>query len=219
MFLQRANGKQLLALLKWAARGNEQGLVIPVGMPILAVLRVVATQKDQLSSRDVIDLTEWRNRFVTRFLTEFEATPERTASWLERAVGPNPCKVLFMVDLLDGSTVGHVGIGFIDWEQGYAEADAIVRGRDTPRGLMRMALEAAMRWAREQLQMTSIGVRVRSDNPALGFYSKMGFSETARVPLRRIYDQEMISWVEDDSLSKVDVSLVHMIHDAGQQPL
>jgi RimJ/RimL family protein N-acetyltransferase len=205
------NGRNLLSSLKIAAGSTSRAaLVIPVGSPPTAFLRPIATCAARLRQEDVVDLTDWRNRFVTSFLTEFTATPDRTASWLVNVVGPNESKILFMVDLLDGTTVGHIGIDFIDWAKGYAEADAIVRGREAPRGLMRDALLTAIAWAKDQLGLTSIGVRVKSDNPALHFYSKMGFVEVKRIPLRRIAGPELTRLVEDTD-AKGDICLVHML--------
>lgn len=212
---QLENGKKLLSSLKYAAGSLGASLIIPVGSPPIAFLRPIATHGQRLSQKDLCDLSNWRNRFATHFLTEFTATPERTASWLINVVGPNESKILFMVDLLDGTTVGHIGIDFIEWASGYGEADAIVRGREAPRGLMRDALMAAMFWAKGQLGLVSIGVRVRSDNSALEFYSKMGFVEAKRIPLRRTEEPDLTRWVEDSALVGGDVFLVHMIHDVN----
>jgi RimJ/RimL family protein N-acetyltransferase len=182
---------------------------LPVGDPPEAVLRPVDTRRP--SPGDVLVLTEWRNRFVASFLTEFDATEERTARWLTEAVGPDDTRVLFMVDdCRDGRTIGYMGLAFIDWEGGYGEADAVVRGREAPRGLMSKAMDAMLRWGREQLGLATLGVRVRSDNPAIDFYRKFGFLEVKRVPLRREDADDMVKWVEDEALSGGEPSLVHM---------
>lgn len=155
-------------------------------------------------------LTEWRNRFVQAFLTEFEATESRTARWLAEVVGPREGKILFMVDDLNGRTFGYMGLDYIDWEQAYGEADAIVRGAEAAPGTMKRALQTLLSWARGQLGLRELGVRVRSDNTALEFYRKVGFHEMRRVPLRRLEEPQMIRWVEDASLESSKVHLVHM---------
>ncbi|HRE18593.1 MAG TPA: GNAT family N-acetyltransferase, partial [Rhodocyclaceae bacterium] len=66
-------------------------------------------------------------------------------------------------------------------------------------------------WARHQLGIERIGVRVRSDNRALNFYLKFGFREIQRVPLRRKVTHDLVEWLEDPGLvSAQNLSLVHM---------
>ena len=95
---------------------------LPVGDPARAWLRPAGSD-----AADTARLTEWRNRFVRAFLTEFEATEERTSHWLKESVAPDETRILFMLDLPDGGTVGYLGLAFIDWESGRGEADAVVR--------------------------------------------------------------------------------------------
>ena len=81
---------------------------------------------------------------------------------------------------------------------------------------MAESLLQVLSWAIHSLGLERVGVRVRSDNPALGFYQKVGFVELKRVGLRISRDADMIRWIEDASLANQEVSLVHMIlnHDA-----
>lgn len=207
-----SDGKILLGALKRTAGTAGAGVRIPVGSPVQAVLRPVATRADRLNATDVKLLTEWRNRFVPSFLTDFVATEERTARWLTDFVGPNENKILFMVDV-DGQTVGNIGLDFIDWETGYGEADNIVKGGESRHGLMKLALQTTMDWAFKQLGLRSLGVRVRSDNTALEFYRKVGFKETKRVPLRRVVEPDMVRWIEDAAAESPSASLVYMVYE------
>ena len=205
------DGKALLNALKCTAGTTGAGVRIPVSSPVQAMLRPVATRIDRLNAADVKLLTEWRNRFVKSFLTDFVATEDRTARWLTDFVGPNENKILFMVDV-DGQAVGNIGLDFIDWETGYGEADNIVKGGNSQSGLMKLALQTTMDWAFNQLGLSSLGVRVRSDNTALEFYRKVGFKETKRVPLRRIVEPDMVRWVEDSAMESSSASLVYMVY-------
>lgn len=207
-----ANGKRLLAALKAAAGAPGANLAIPVGQPPLAVLRPLASRRDWLAPEDVRRISEWRNRYVTHFMTEFHATDERTTHWLTEFVAPSDRKILFMVDLAQGDTVGQIGIDFIDWEAGYGEADAIIRGGDSPKGLMKQALRTALSWAVAQLGLTQLGVRVRSDNSALDFYRKVGFVEQKRVPMRRTEEPGMVRWIEDPDCQDASAGLVYMTY-------
>lgn len=175
-------------------------------------MRPVSTVEGEVRIEDVRALTQWRNRYVDAFLTEFDATESRTRQWLTTKVGPDETRILFMLDdARDGRTLGYMGLAYINWEQRYAEADAIVRGAPTAPGLMTRAMRIMLDWARHQLGIERIGVRVRSDNRALNFYLKFGFREIQRVPLRRKVTHDLVEWLEDPGLvSAQNLSLVHM---------
>lgn len=197
--MMTAPGRELLRAYK---SGADR---LPVGDPPMAWLRPVG-----IDASDAARLTEWRNRYVTAFLTEFEATEEQTTRWLAETVQQDDTRILFMLDFMESGTVGYLGLAFIDWATGRGEADAIVRGGDAPKGLMTAALCTLLVWAQEQLGLVELGVRVRSDNPALAFYEKVGFRETRRVPLQRTETAGMVVWVEDAEATKGKLSLVHM---------
>ena len=203
-------GQQLFAAIKQTTRAGQPGLLLPVGQPLRAVVRPIATVPGHTDAIDVQLLTDWRNRHVKSFLTEFVSTPERTAAWLAAGVHENPGKMLFMVETLEGERVGHVGLGFIDWERGYGEADAIVSGGASPPGLMKASLLALMRWARDALGLQTLAVRVRSDNPAVEFYRKVGFQEYQRVPIVATTVAGGVDWSEDPGAACAPASLVYM---------
>ena len=204
-----SGGRELLITLKANATANAPYLCIPVGLPVEAVLRPVATAAGRVDAGDVQVLTDWRNRFVSSFLTEFVATEPRTEQWLTEVVGPDPTRILFMLDDALGATVGYLGLAFIDWDNLTGEADAIVRGADTAPGVMARAMFTLLDWAREQLGLKSVGARVRSDNPALRFFLKFA-TETKRVPLRAVQEPDMIRWIEDETLVDAPISLVYI---------
>ena len=126
--MSNPSGRNLLLLIKSRGRSGAPCLSLPVGIPVAAVRRPVATKLDAQNGQDVLHLTEWRNNHVESFLTEFLATPSQTRRWLAKTVGPSDSRILFMLDRLDGKSVGYMGLAFIDWASGYAEADAVVRG-------------------------------------------------------------------------------------------
>lgn len=203
-------GKALIASIKASAGAGQVGVVIPVGRPVVAVLRPIPTRAGCIADTDLELLSEWRNRYVKSFLTEFSAHARRTERWLVDYVHDNPSKLLFMVEGLDGTALGHVGIDFIDWDSGYGEADAIVSGGASPRGLMKEALRTMLQWAEHQLGLKQLAVRVRSDNTALEFYRKVGFVEQKRVPLNVERSPDMVRWYEDPELREPQASLVYM---------
>jgi RimJ/RimL family protein N-acetyltransferase len=203
--------RELLRQLKAVAGRAGPALRLPIGSPVQALLRMVPTRAGELNHEDVRLLTVWRNRFVRSFLTEFEATEDRTANWLVETVGPSDSRILFMAEHLNGLVFGYLGLGFMDWEKRYVELDAIVRGGEAPGGMMKLAVHALMNWAKYSLGLGNVGVRVRSDNPAIAFYEKCGFVEERRVALRGVEMNGEIFWAEDPAHQEGKPSLVHMV--------
>ena len=203
-------GRELMQAAKATAAPKQPTHCLPVGLPAIGLLRPVVTRRGHTSPADVQALTDWRNRFVKSFLTEFVATEERTARWLVESVGPDDARILFMVEDAAGRTVGYMGLAFIDWETGYAEFDAIVRGAEAPPDLMSRSIRTMWAWGRSALGLKHLYGRVRSDNPALAFFKKMGVREHRRVPLRQEEGGGEVRWVEDPSLPAGDPSLVHL---------
>lgn len=201
---------RLLRAAKAAASYPSPALCLPVGVPASGWLRPVVTRPGAIAPADVRALTDWRNRFRHAWLTEFVATEPRTERWLAETVGPDDSRILFMIDDLNGLAVGHMALSLIDWRRGTAEADAVVRGADAPRGFVTRALRAMWEWGKSALGLSSLGVRVRSDNTAVAFYERAGFREVRRVPLRREVSSGEVRWLEDTTLAGPDVSLVYM---------
>ncbi len=190
--------------------GSQVELVLPLGQPVEALLRPIATEDSTINQHDIRLLSEWRNRFVKSFLTEFHANDERTTKWLTQSVAKDPGKMMFMIDTLEGISIGHVGLGFINWETGYVEADAIVKGGQARKGLMKEALQLLLKWAETNLGLSDAWVRVRSDNPAVAFYQKVGFIEQKRISLSRKKDGDTLVWYEDDKADLNAPALVYM---------
>lgn len=207
-----ASGRELLRALKDSAGRPGPGLCLRVGQPTVAWLRPVASAADRQDPRDVERLSSWRNANVGAFLTEFNATPARTAAWLAADIAGNDTRILFMIDDSAGVTVGYMGLAYIDWDLGYGEADSIVKGLATGKGLATQAIDTLMQWARGSLGLATIGVRVRSDNPALGFYRRVGFVEWRRSPLVRSEREGLVVWHEASDGTPSPLSLVHMRH-------
>ncbi|MBN2478791.1 MAG: GNAT family N-acetyltransferase [Parachlamydiales bacterium] len=210
MISKLSEKKTLLKNIKKFAGNLNSQLIIPVGNPAIAMLRPISTNENLMNSNDVAFITKWRNRYVSSFLTEFEATNDQTANWLINIVGPSDSKILFMIDDLNNQPFGYMGISFINWERNYGEADAIVRGAYAPPGTMTMALKTLINWSKTTLGLKEIGVRVRSDNSALAFYKKFGFIEEKRIPLKKIKNSQKICFVENALENCSGISLVYM---------
>lgn len=201
-------GRELLVAVKQAPSLPRAGYSIPVdGEPDL-FLRVVSTRAPH--DDDVRCLTEWRNRHVRSFLTEFEATEQRTREWLTHRVASDDARIIFMIEDRDGVAHGYLGLADISWASGTAEADSVVRGRNDRRGIMRKALTTLVNWGRTDLGLSAYAVRVLGDNPALSFYEDFGFQEVKRLALTRIEQPDCVAWAEASGAAEPARSLVHM---------
>jgi len=172
-------------------------------------LRPLQAADAEISVRDVVLLTEWRNKYRSSFLTDFQATEERTRRWLTTVAGPDPSRILFMVEAAGGNPFGHVGLCNVDGT--YGELDNLIRGEEGPRGSMLAAALAVCAWARLDLGLERIGVRVMADNPAVGFYEKLGFRPVKDVALQYGGSAGEGRWMElDDHTAGADRYLRYM---------
>jgi len=174
-------------------------------------LRPVNTQSPL--ARDVELLSQWRNKNVKSFLTEFDSTQERTLRWLTQSVDHDDSRIIFMIENNeDGKIFGYIGLASIGWDGRSAEVDSVVRGVQGLPGLMSAALRALVRWGESELGLLTFSVRVLADNPALSFYQKLGFAESHRVSLVAEKVTDGVVWREDESSSAVVATrqLVHL---------
>lgn len=202
-------GAERLQSMKASAHRRDFRIEVGGGF----TLQPVITDLAHLDPQEVRCVTEWRNRHVQSFLHEFTATTERTARWLTQRVGPDETHVLFMLRDSAAEIAGYLGLGYIDWARQRGEADAIVRGRELPSGTMKRALQQLLAWARQELGLSEMGVRVLSDNPACEFYRKCGFVEIRREPLaaRQVDDGQIWEVASTQAPSRW---LVHFRYDA-----
>jgi RimJ/RimL family protein N-acetyltransferase len=190
---RRLAGRELLDHIRKAPADAT-----PYRIPILTCadyyLRCVRTTSPR--EDDVERLTEWRNRHVKSFLTEFHATRERTRDWLVNEVANDDGRALFMIEHTDGRIAGYIGLARIDWDRRTAEADSVVRGEPDRPGLMTAGLRTLFDWARRELGILRFSVRVLADNPAVAFYERFGFSVRRSIPLRPVRNDDCLAWEE-----------------------
>ncbi|MBF0308690.1 MAG: GNAT family N-acetyltransferase [Magnetococcales bacterium] len=133
----------------------------------------------------IAKLTAWRSRWMHCFLTQFAATPSRTAKWLERVVLPSDERVLFLIHTEAGVPVGHIGVCGLSPER--AELDNLVRGEvGGDIQLIYYAAQALLRWICGELKILTINLHVLSSNSrAIILYERLGFRQINRERLYR----------------------------------
>lgn len=155
-------GRRGLSLELSAPSGEAIGHMVPVTQAHLADDFVIGK------------LTEWRNRNMGRFLTQFVATPERTRRWLGDVVLRTPGQMMFLVYAGD-RLVGHYG--FKDLTRDDVLLDNAMRGE--PGGhpaLLTAAGRALNEWLFGTAGVRTIYGYVLADNaPALMMNRQLGF--------------------------------------------
>lgn len=144
-------------------------------------------------------LSKWRRENPSLSNSVFEVTDARTEKWLENLVLARPDRILFFIDELDGTHIGHIAYSSFDFENKTAEIDAVLRGRSsTVRGLMTFAVRAMVRWAEKYLNLNCIQLRVSDGNErAVSLYQRCGFRCISKIPLFRRELEGETRWDED----------------------
>ena len=94
--------------------------------------------------------------------------------------------------------MGHVGLFRFDYHNQACELDNIIRGVDgISKGLMTQACQTIIDFAKKDLGIRTIYLRVFSDNEAaLKIYHNLSFKEIIRTPLRKEQKGEVVFWKE-----------------------
>ena len=154
-------------------------LIIPVRSPVGADLGTLWSLHASVPlTTDLIDdLTQWRNTNRQFFATHFNATMERTLSWINTVIIPDPTRLLFMIDTPDGTHVGHLGVTSLNTSR--PELDNMIRGRSAggPK-IMYWAEVALVHWLFTQPQVLSVHLKVFSHNwIPISIHRSIGFTD------------------------------------------
>jgi hypothetical protein len=130
----------------------------------------------------VNSLTAWRRRFKRFFFTQFEATDERTRSWLHSVVLQDDTRILFLIVDATGKLVGNLGACSITSDS--AELDNFIRGeRGGDPQLMLLSGLSLIGWLYGILNIEKISGRVLASNfRTLSVYEAAGCFEWSRHP-------------------------------------
>lgn len=151
----------------------------------------------KITMKECVELLScWRAENPTLSPTRFHVTHEGTERWINNLVINNDQRILFMVQDTGGSYIGHMGFAGFDYTVRSAEIDLVVRGRkNTAYGLMEHAIQALVRWGRQELELEHIGLDVLWDNAhAISFYERCGFQKGELIPLTREDAQGETRW-------------------------
>jgi hypothetical protein len=138
------------------------------------------------------NLTKWRNASMSFFLSQFEATDERTYQWLTRVVLPSDDRLLFEVLDEEGRPVGNAGVCNLSDKEG--ELDNFIRGESGGEPLLFVAAEdALLNWLFSDLAVEIVSLHVFSNNwIPISNHLALGFAITGKYALSKIEKDGMV---------------------------
>jgi perosamine synthetase len=141
----------------------------------------------------------WRMENPIGFANTFQGSIQKTEYWFDNVLLPREDRILFFVySFLKSDPIGHLGLSSFNFEKKSCEIDNVVRGKKDEKGLMTLATQTLISWAKRTLLVTDIYLRVLSDNNhAITFYQRLGFERQRNIPLYKVETPDITEWVED----------------------
>lgn len=176
-----------LPLLK-AAVSRQASLRLEVALPdgtVIGALLLAGSWVLQ-DTELLAQVTHWRQRNMRMFLSQFEATVERTTTYFRDLALARPDRALFFLLSSDATVIGHLGIA--NWTATSAELDNVVRGvgGGHPQ-LMYFAEHRLLQWVFKHSAVQTVVARVLSYNwMAQDLHASIGFVPTQAQTLKKV---------------------------------
>lgn len=141
-------------------------------------------------------LTKWRNNSMQFFMTQFNATFERTKNWLNKTVLSDNTRVLFIIYDSSGKAIGNYG--FARLNEYSAEIDNLIRGETEGHPQLIYYTEVALiKWIFSNLRIEKITGNIFTDNiiPLL-IHKEVGFIIREKYPLYKKVINNEIKWIK-----------------------
>ena len=180
-----------------------------------AIGSLVLVQKRDANNPIILDaLTRWRKKYMKYFLTQFNASTNRTKSWLENIVIPSSDRLLFLILNEDNNLIGNFGIADILFDQ--CELDNLIRGEKGghPK-LIYFSELSLLKWLFLEKKVKRVNLHVFANNlPTIKLHKSVGFVEIGRRKLERVQSkdgdvsfEETQSFSEDNSIEYLELML------------
>jgi perosamine synthetase len=181
---------------------EDIGFLVPVSKVHLADTALIAL------------LTEWRNKYVSAYPSQFEATNASTEKWLQNNLLPTKDRILFLVTDRAGMVIGHLGFNSCLNANMEFEIDNVIRGvAGVIPGLFSSAMSCLIRWARKTINVEGFFLRVMDDNPhAIDFYKRNSFLEQSKIPLVKESSGSTTNYREVHANEKFDKFFIRMVY-------
>ena len=156
-----------------------------------AIGSLVLVQKRDANNTIILDaLTRWRKKYMKYFLTQFNASTNRTKSWLENIVIPSSDRLLFLILNEDNNLIGNFGIADILFDQ--CELDNLIRGEKGghPK-LIYFSELSLLKWLFLEKKVKRVNLHVFANNlPTIKLHKSVGFVEIGRRKLERVQSKD-----------------------------
>ena len=180
-----------------------------------AIGSLVLVQKRDANNPIILDaLTRWRKKYMKYFLTQFNASTNRTKSWLENIVIPSSDRLLFLILNEDNNLIGNFGIADILFDR--CELDNLIRGEKGghPK-LIYFSELSLLKWLFLEKKVKRVNLHVFANNlPTIKLHKSVGFVEIGRRKLERVQSkdgdvsfEETQSFSEDNSIEYLELML------------
>ena len=180
-----------------------------------AIGSLVLVQKRDANNPIILDaLTRWRKKYMKYFLTQFNASTNRTKSWLENIVIPSSDRLLFLILNEDNNLIGNFGIADILFDR--CELDNLIRGEKGghPK-LIYFSELSLLKWLFLEKNVKRVNLHVFANNlPTIKLHKSVGFVEIGRRKLERVQSkdgdvsfEETQSFSEDNSIEYLELML------------
>lgn len=146
-------------------------------------------------------LTRWRQKFMKYFLTQFEATNQRTSSWLQNIVLEDDTRILFLIVDNTGKAIGNFGVSNIT--ESSAELDNLIRGeKGGDSQLIFFSEISLMLWLYNTLEIKDIYLHVLSNNAkTIALHHSVGFEKYQTKYLTKRSKNDEIFYVISDNIA------------------
>jgi len=151
-------------------------------------------------------LTQWRSNNMKYFLTQFNATFERTKSWLEEVVFPSDSKLLFIIFDDHDNLIGNIGVTNISSNS--CEIDNLIRGEQGGHPSLIYYTEVCLiRWLFLQNPLYNVYLHVFSNNYlTIMLHKSVGFNEVNRYDLfKQISENGEIQYLKQSDEMPINI--------------
>jgi RimJ/RimL family protein N-acetyltransferase len=156
--------------------------------------------KSTINDLNIINkLTDWRNKFMRYFLTQFHATNDRTLNWIENNILNDNTKMLFIIYDKKANPIGN--LGFTKLTNISSEIDNLIKGEESkPNNIIYFAELALINWMFSNLSIREIYGHVFSDNIApIMIHREVGFEIIEKIKVYKYEINNEVHWKLTDS--------------------
>lgn len=186
---------------------NDYLVLIPINDKFchtIGFLRPITTDYNRSLPTCVSLLGKWRKENPSLSPARFEISDERTDSWLQKLVINNNNRIIFLIQDVSGTNIGHIGLAGFRHDEAIAEVDSVLRGeKNVYPQMMEYSMNALLNWGKSVLSIQHFDLEVIWNNEhAIHFYERCGFVKDYLIPLRKEVLPNEVKWVVDYELGQ-----------------